>query len=196
MKVKITLIEDMLGTACANPDVHREFIASKSADSEKVEEELAALHVDELVDKAVTVFPKDNGIAFLYDYQVKGFFKEQFAISLALKDGVSVGKAKLSRWTCAKMVDNHIHVSPRKIMLAPVSGICTRPLRAQTMKGERVSLASSEVIPAGTVFEFTVKTEHEKLDEFVRDALDRGSEKGLGQWRNSGKGRFEWEEVK
>lgn len=30
----------------------------------------------------------------------------------------------------------------------------------------------------------------------VRECLDYGVLRGLGQWRNSGKGRFEWEEVK
>jgi len=30
---------------------------------------------------------------------------------------------------------------------------------------------------------------HEKL---LREWLDYGQFKGIGQWRNSGKGRFEW----
>ena len=33
---------------------------------------------------------------------------------------------------------------------------------------------------------------HEKL---VREWLDFGCFNGLGQWRNSGKGRFTWEEL-
>jgi hypothetical protein len=197
MKVKATLIEEMLGTACQNKAVHEEFIASKSADAEKIKEELESLPAEELMEKAVTVFPRDDdGTPIMWDYQVKGFLKEQFRIAFALTTGVKVGTATLSKWTCDKMVDNHVHVSPRKIRLAPVGDICTRPLRAQTMKGERVSLASSETVPAGTVIEFTVTADHEKLDEYVRTALDRGAEKGFGQWRNSGKGRFVWVEVK
>ena len=31
--------------------------------------------------------------------------------------------------------------------------------------------------------------------ETVREWLDYGALRGLFQWRNSGKGRFEWEEV-
>jgi hypothetical protein len=26
--------------------------------------------------------------------------------------------------------------------------------------------------------------------------IGKGTKRGLGQWRNSGKGRFEWEEIK
>ena len=196
MKVKATLADEMLGTACQNAEVHAEFIASKSKDAEKTKEELESLPAEELMQKAVTVFHRDeDGMPILYDYQVKGFIKEQFRIALALTTGQKVGTATLSKWTCDKMVDNHVHVSPRKIRLAPTGPLCTRPLRAQTMKGERVSLATSETVPAGTVFEFVVTTDHATLDEFVVKALDRGAEKGLGQWRNSGKGRFTWEKV-
>jgi hypothetical protein len=88
-----------------------------------------------------------------------------------------------------------VFVTPRQIDLVPVSGICTRPLRADTMQGERVSLASSEVIPAGTSFELEIETLTPALDKLVVKCLDFGSKKGLGQWRNSGKGRFSWEKV-
>ena len=197
MKVKITLNVEMLGTACQNKEVHEEYIASKSKDAEKVKEELGALPSEELMEKAVTVFPRDNdGTPFLYDYQFKGFIKESFRIILELADGITVGKAKLSKWTCDKMVDNHVDVFPRKIKLVPTGAICTRPLRAKTPKGERISLASSETIPAGSEFEVEIVTDHPVLDEMVVKALNRGMKKGLGQWRNSGKGRFTWEEVK
>ena len=72
MKVKVTLIEEMLGTASANPEIHKEFIASKSADADKREEEMKTLHADELMNKAMTVFPRgEDGVPILYDYQVK-----------------------------------------------------------------------------------------------------------------------------
>ena len=36
----------------------------------------------------------------------------------------------------------------------------------------------------------------EALDEaLVREWLDYGAYSGIGQWRNSGKGRFTWEEI-
>lgn len=45
LKVKITFIEEILGTASNNPEIHRTYIASKSADALKIEEEVAAVGV-------------------------------------------------------------------------------------------------------------------------------------------------------
>lgn len=61
--------------------------------------------------------------------------------------------------------------------------------------GERVALAASETVPAGTVLEFSILVMNPKDAETVREWLDYGRLRGLFQWRNSGKGRFEWEEV-
>ena len=33
------------------------------------------------------------------------------------------------------------------------------------------------------------------LEAMVRECLNYGTKRGLGQWRNSGKGRYEWEEL-
>lgn len=197
MKVKITLSEEMLGTACANPDVHKEFIASKSKDADKMEEELRSLPVQEQIEKALTVFPRDgDGNAILYDYQIKGFIKEAVGVLVELADKETrVGKTKLSKFTFKRVVDNYIFVYPRAVSLGRAGPICTRPLRADTMKGERVSLASSETIPAGTSFVCDIRTLTPALNELVSQALDYGQMKGLGQWRNSGKGRFSWEEI-
>lgn len=198
MKVKIKLTEDMLGTACANKDVHEEFIASKSADAKKIKEELKALHTEKLFEKSVTVFPRDeDGMPVMFDYQFKGFIKEAVGVLIELSNKETrVGKTKLSKYTHKRIVDNFIFVEPRVIRLAPVGEVCTRPLRADTMKGERVSLASSETVPAGTEFEVEIKTLCQALDDLVVKCLDYGALKGIGQWRNSGKGRFSWEEVK
>lgn len=198
MKVRINLIEEMLGTASANPDIHKEFIASKSADAKKCEEEMKALNSEELMEKAMTVFPRDaDGTPILFDYQVKGFFKDAVGLLLELDDKeVKVGKTKLSKFTFKRLVDNYVFVSPRKIRLAPCGEPCTRPLRATTMQGDRVALASSETVPAGTTFEFEVSSLAPALNDMLRACLDYGALKGIGQWRNSGKGRFTWEEVK
>ena len=70
VKVKITFTEEVLGTCSPNPDVHREFIASKSPDAKTVEEEVAAVGVDGVVEKAMTIFPRWEGKPFFYDYQI------------------------------------------------------------------------------------------------------------------------------
>ena len=72
---------------------------------------------------------------------------------------------------------------------------CQRPLRAQTPQGERVSIAISDMIAAGAQIEFTIQYLNEKDERFIREWLDYGQLNGIGQWRNSGKGRFTWEAV-
>lgn len=200
MKIRITLVEDMLGTASGNPDIHREYIASKSADAEKAAEEVSALPAEALIEKAMTVFPRDtDGMPILFDYQLKGFLKESIGALVELTDleEIRVNRTKLSKFTFKRVVDNAVFVLPRKIRLAPISGTCTRPLRAETMQGERVALATSEVVPAGTAFDCEIRTlnDSKAFNELIRKALDYGALKGIGQWRNSGKGRFTWEEI-
>lgn len=202
MRVRLTFTEGLLGTASANPEVHEEFIASKSADAEKAKEEIESLPAEEPIKKAITIFHRNSdGLPMLWDYQIKGFLKETLGILLDfVVADCKIGRAKLSRWTFKRIVDNAVFVSPRRIPLKLPEGgeitHCTRPLRADTMKGERVALATSEEVPAGTVIEFEVRTLDKKLDELMVECLDSGKDKGIGQWRNSGKGRFEWEEVK
>ena len=96
-----------------------------------------------------------------------------------------------------KEIDKLIFPEPRCIPFDNYGeiGVCQRPLRAQTAQGERISLAMSEEIPAGASITFDIvclSSDHEKA---VREWLDYGRFSGIGQWRNSGKGRFTWEEV-
>ena len=77
LTVELTFTEDLLGTASANPDIHRDYIASKAPDAAKIEEEVAAIGVDGVEEKAMTVFPRTaDGTPFLYDYQIRGTCKE------------------------------------------------------------------------------------------------------------------------
>lgn len=57
-------------------------------------------------------------------------------------------------------------------------------------------IAKSESVPAGATAEFEIECLDPKLEDMVRECLDYGAKRGFGQWRNSGKGRFEWEEIK
>ena len=77
IKVKLTFTEPLLGTWPANPNVAREYIASKGPDASTIEDEVAALGADAAADRAMTVFPRNEaGQPILYDYQLKGFFKD------------------------------------------------------------------------------------------------------------------------
>ena len=96
-----------------------------------------------------------------------------------------------------KEIDGLIFVKEREIPIIFDGEIesCQRPLRAQTAQGERVALANSETVPAGSTIEFTIQLMCDTHEKAVREWLDYGVFRGIGQWRNSGKGKFEWSEV-
>lgn len=193
LKVKLTFIEPILGTSPANPDIYREFIGSHAPDAASVEDEVATLGADAVAEKSMTIFPRlDDGTPFLYDYQIKGFFKDTCGGLRKVKDSSS---SKIKAYK--KEIDKLIFPEPRTIPILFDGEIkeCQRPLRAQTAQGERVSLAMSEEIPAGATCEFTVVCLCDDYIDVVRDWLDYGRFSGIGQWRNSGKGRFRWEEI-
>jgi hypothetical protein len=58
-----------------------------------------------------------------------------------------------------------------------------------------VALAISEEAPPGSSIEFYISILDESHEKAVREWLDYGVLRGIGQWRNSGKGRFAWEEL-
>lgn len=181
MVIKITFQEELLGSASADPEIHSRFIASK------------ALGVEEIERREMTVFPRGkHGDPFLWDYQVKGFFKDACGF-LRRVPGTEASKLKAYK----KILDGLLFVGPRKIplQLSGPLGVCQRPLRAQTMQGERVALATSETAPAGTWILVELTMLDDGLEKFVLEALDYGALLGIGQWRNSGKGRFTWEKA-
>ena len=194
IKCKLTFFEQLLGTASNDPDIHGSYIASKAPDAMSVAEEIEAVGLDDVIERGMTVFPRDkDGNPFIYDYQIKGFFKDACAALRKVK-GTKASKIKAYK----KEIDGLLFVHPRKILLqmpGPL-GECQRPLRASTAQGERVALAHSEAAPAGTVIEFEILCLTEDMQDLAYECLDYGELRGLGQWRNSGAGRFEWDEVK
>lgn len=201
LKVRLTFTEPLLGTWPANQNVAREYIASKGPDAATIEDEVAALGADAAVDKAMTVFPRNEaGQPILYDYQVKGFFKDSCGMlgRIGGKDEKGKKKAvnesgKLTAYK--KVIDGLIFVSPRMIPIDVNGAIgdCQRPLRAQTAQGERVSLVNSEEIPAGSECIIEVTCMDDNHMAAVLEWLDYGKLRGIGQWRNSGKGRFTYQ---
>lgn len=208
MKIRLTFFEELLGTASANPEIHAEFIASKNPVVAARDEEVEAIDVDEEIDKSTTVFARgDQGRPCLWDYQIKGFFKDACG---GLARAAGTKSSKLTAYK--KIIDTLIFVSPRMIPIVMPEGgkvgHCQRPLRAQTAKGERIALAHSEAVPAGSTIEIDVsfmelgakskdaeKGGRVKLADCLTEWLDYGALRGLGQWRNSGKGRFGFEVV-
>lgn len=194
IKVKLTFTEGILGTSPSNPDIYRDYIGSKAPDAATVEDEVEALGVDMVVEKAMTVFPRNkDGIPFMYDYQIKGFFKDTCG-GLRRVKGTESSKIKAFK----KEIDKLIFPSPREIVFDNVTeiGVCERPLRASTPQCEVTAIAISEEISAGATLTFDIVLLSDDHEALVREWLDYGRLSGIGQWRNSGKGRFVWEEIK
>lgn len=191
IRIHLDFTDPILGTSPANKALLTEFIASKAPRDDLAEEEIATGSDG---DKGLTVFPRGkSGEPIFWDYQIKGFFKDACSMLGRIK-----GKNKSSALKAyKKVIDGLVFVEPREIPIktdAPIS-ILERPLRTMTMQGERVALTSSEQIDEGASCDFTVTLLDDDLEDVLREWLDYGMMRGLGQWRNSGKGRFGWEEI-
>ena len=193
MKVRLTLIEEALGMMPNDKEIHETYIAKNAPDAPSLEEEVAAVGVEDVVEKQKTVFPRlEDGTPFFWDYQIRGMFKDSIGM---LRKVPSMACSKLKAYK--KAVDGLLFVEERKIPihLAGEIGNCQRPLRTSGPSGERVALAHSETVPAGSWIEFTIVMYTDDLEKVVEECLDYGRRHGLAQWRNSGKGTFYWEEL-
>lgn len=203
MKVRITFEEPLLGTRPADPEIHSHYVASKAPDAKTMAEEVAAHGAEEVEEKTKTVFERmEDGTPFLWSYSVEGFMKEA-ARALKKVPGTKTSKATayIKKIDNLIFVEGHIRGKRRVLPLyMPMDLDLTatdnqRPLRASTPQGERVALAHSEEAPAGTYIEFSVFCMVDADADLVREWLDYGRWKGMGQWRNAGFGRLEWEEI-
>lgn len=199
-KYRLTGIERMLGSQPASRTLRTEFIASKAPSPAEVEEEDNLL--GELDEKGLTVFMRDDntGSLIMLDYMLRGFFKGALE-SLIAQTGIKMPRSK---------IDKYVFVGPRRIPILrdgePImdeDDQVERPLRAETMRGPRVSLAASESIDEGWEIELEVtlmpnpesKASKAVTWEALEMALDYGRFQGLGQWRTGGNGRFVWERI-
>ena len=123
----------MLGTMPNNPDIYREYVASKAPDAKTMEDEIAQSSVEDVVSKGTTVFPKgkflktaDNVfydpnydiipegldleeviVPFMWAYQWRGSFKE----SIAMLQRASGKKSKAAKAAEAKAAAEEIKQS-------------------------------------------------------------------------------------
>lgn len=189
-KLKIAFTEMLLGTVPLDSTIYREIVTEAADLTEEAEaEELATLPAETV--KGLTGFHRlPDGTPCLYDYIVKGFFKDSCS---ALRRVKGTQSAKLAAHK--KVIDTLVFATPRQIplQLSGDVGIMERPLRAQTPLGERVSIARSETIPAGAVIEFELHVLGVVTPELLTEWLTYGAYRGMGQWRNAGYGTFEYE---
>lgn len=194
-QVEIEFTEPMLGGAPLNNDIYSKYITTKKGAETPAEplpdllivEELETLPQDE---RGVTGFHRDaQNNPIMFDYTWKGFFKESCGFLRSIPSTESKGLTSYK-----KKIDGLLFVYPRRIPLQLAGPITlhTRPLRAQTMQGERITIACSEQVPEGTKMTFEVASISDSIvsEEILREWLDYGAIKGFGQWRNASWGRF------
>lgn len=189
-KVTLTFTEEILGATPKDPEIYRTWTTPPGdLTEEQLAEELETLERRE--EKGWTGFHMLKGTPLLYDYVVKGFFKDACGMLRRASDTKS---AKLQAYK--KVVDGMIFVTPRRILLnlnGGKMGTNERPLRASTAQGDRVALARSDTCPIGTTMEFMLTILGAVPQALLREWLDYGALRGLGQWRNAGWGTFTYE---
>lgn len=183
--IVLTFTEPLLGTVPLNREVYADYIASKINGAAALDE---VETIEEATEKGTTGFHRLNGSAAIYDYAVKGMFKDAASM---LRRVPGTASAKLTAYK--KIIDGLVFVTPRLIPLVVAGelGILERPLRAQTAQGERVSLARSEMAGQGSILAFNVAVLGKDVTgDTLREWLDYGALRGMGQWRNGSFGRF------
>lgn len=194
-----TFTEGLLATKPNDEKVHETYVASKREEGplkDELDAETRALNEIERLEKGCTIFHRtEDGKPMVWDYQIKGFLKD--AIKSLRRDPKSEC-AKLKAYK--SIIDGCVFIKPRVIPLelpeGKSLGTCQRPLRAQTMQGERVALAQSEEAPAGTTIKFEVLTLCPGLDKALDECWEYAQLRFMGAWRNSGKGTAIVEEQK
>jgi hypothetical protein len=202
-KYRLTGLTPILGSQPASEAIRTQFVSSKAPESELSEEERALFAAEQSQSAGVTVFPRDpdnDECLILLDYMVRGFFKSALS-AMNAHIGIAASKSK---------VDKYLFISPRRIpitrdgeLIYDEDSYYERPLRAETARGPRVSLVSSECIDAPWQIEIEIKVVFNAATaksralnwEVVETALDYGQLSGLGQFRNGSYGTFTWERI-
>ena len=159
-------------------------------------------------------------LPFIYDYQARGSFKESISMLTRASGGKKAkkeGEVSDVHYSCSditnykKTVDGTWFVINRKIPLEiPETWVndlgdvfpsfnadghlntISRPLRAETAKGPRTALATSEYVPAGTEFWYRIRLLNPKDLKSCLETLDYKAVMGMLQWRGGGKGTLIW----
>ena len=109
MKIKITLLEEVLGSSPSNEELLATYIASKAPTNDLTAEEVDNIKAQNAEDR-ITVFPKlADGNPFIWDYQIKGLLKDSCkALAAAGKAGYPGGKACAALKAYKKAIDGLI----------------------------------------------------------------------------------------
>ena len=164
---------------------------------------------------------KVQDVPYYYNYQIRGFFKDSCGLMQKAEAKDEEGKktkttesGKLTSYK--KVIDGGIFVFPRRIAIdipeyyldddgitmipsRDENGklrVVQRSLRTSGPSGERVAIAASEMIPAGSTMKFTIGMTSPKFKPAIIEWLNYACVHGISGWRNSGLGTCVWREIK
>lgn len=223
MPIRVTFTMPILGSLPGNKDTLFDYLSSNvksdtdvspvipQTAEEKLKMDAAGIettmadHPEAALEKATTIFPKDENGFYLCSHQLKGFIKAAMLVACDL--GIS---GAITKYSHKSAIDSLVFTAEPRMNFRRADNYITepdeyngRPLRAETMQGERVSLARSMQINAGATVDATLlvlmtKNAKSKLSGSIDQAmmeqlLDYGHLRGLLQWRNAGYGSFTWD---
>lgn len=237
MYIEIELLTDALGMMPADKDILDKYIASRAPDAPSKTEEIELLGEEEVANRQTTIWPKakffidektDHAVdvyfnrnnqvdpeslvtlPFLYNYQMRGLFKDACGLLARAKNNESMAIYKGYK----KVIDGNIFVFPRHIAFQVPEeytdefgdvqktydkdgrlNILQRPIRISGPTGERTAINSSEFIPAGSRCKLRIGMTNKCWRDAVEEWLNYGLVRGIGQWRNSSSGLFRWREL-
>jgi hypothetical protein len=206
-KVEIKFVSPMLGTVAKDPEIYKNYIATKGAkarpdqeeeieaEAETVDDEFRQDEGENLEERGWTGFHKDENGLFIYDYMVRGFLKS--ALETLIENGAVKKIPAYKKW-----IDRLVFVRPRRLYFGKDEPdfVSERALRVITRQGPRVTIARSDAVDTGTMLSFELELFSNKKGltfDVLSLALAYGRYVGLGQWRGSGGfGQFEVVETK
>lgn len=206
-KIRLDFLKPVLGTVPKSKEVYKTFIVGKLREEHKAgritKEEMEDREADELQsieereETGWTGFQENSKGLFFYDRWIKGHLK---AAGVALETQVP----GVSKWTIKGLVNRAVHLADWHIPLMrggkqvqKIDGVEDRPLRAETMRGDRVCLVRSDRLDTPLYCEFELRVIPQKISkggkfnmETVKALLAYGEFCGLGQFRTAGYGQF------
>jgi hypothetical protein len=154
--------------------------------------------------KGTTVFfwDKETDRPCISDHMILGFLKaaaEAVGRTLETKKGVVLHSISYTQ----SLINQHVRPKERFLVFDRdikrradgTPDYLQRSLRVMTAQGPRVTLAKSEVVPAGAKLSFTLRVlANSDIDrKTLQHLFDYGQLSGLGQWRNASWGQFAYE---
>lgn len=198
----LTFTEELLGAAALDRKTYETFILPKMPSlppteaAEEAAEELNSIRPigNGMDSKGVTGFHRtpDGKPAFM-NYVTKGFCKGACGALRRLK-----GTESATLVSYKSVIDVLVFPQPRLIVLnLPARNgaeldIYSSALRADTAKGPRSAISTSERMPAGTTCTFTLNVLGVITESLLREWFDYGALHGMGKRRNDGYGSFEY----